>query len=120
MKEDQVVKTICTLVCLSLSTAAGAATFDDPEWPCIQRKVEDLSLGIMWPHPVSPAKLRDEYGLVIGHIGIVIVDGDERKLVHAASSDLAGWYEGGSVVEVPLLEYLSRVEKFNGVIVTRF
>lgn len=87
--------------------------------------VDELAEGdIVWfvldPAHKSGAKLRDEYGLVIGHIGIVIVDGDVRKLVHAASSDLAGWYEGGSVVEVPLLEYLSRVEKFNGVMVTRF
>jgi hypothetical protein len=59
LKEDQIVRIICTLVCLSLCTAAGAATFDDPEWPCVQRKVENLSLGIMWPHPVSAAKLRD-------------------------------------------------------------
>lgn len=26
-----------------------AATFDDPTWPCQQRKVEALSLGLMWP-----------------------------------------------------------------------
>lgn len=26
-----------------------AATFDDPTWPCQQRKVETLSLGLMWP-----------------------------------------------------------------------
>ncbi|TYC53921.1 hypothetical protein FMN50_14195 [Rhodobacterales bacterium] len=28
---------------------AKAATFDDPSWPCQQRKVETLSLGLMWP-----------------------------------------------------------------------
>ncbi|MEP2028266.1 MAG: hypothetical protein ABJI96_06115 [Paracoccaceae bacterium] len=52
-------KIISTLVCLSLCTPAGAATFDDPEWPCVQRKVENLSLGIMWPHPVSAENLHD-------------------------------------------------------------
>ncbi len=26
-----------------------AADFSDPGWPCIQRKVKSLSLGIMWP-----------------------------------------------------------------------
>ncbi len=25
---------------------------DDPDWPCVQRKVEHLSVGVMWPHPI--------------------------------------------------------------------
>jgi hypothetical protein len=29
-----------------------AADFSDPTWPCIQRKVEGLSIGLMWTHPV--------------------------------------------------------------------
>ena len=28
--------------------AAEAATFNDPTWPCIQRKVSNLSIGQMW------------------------------------------------------------------------
>lgn len=35
------------------SPGTHAATFDDPTWPCIQRKVESLSLGLMWPIPLS-------------------------------------------------------------------
>ncbi|MBK5933299.1 hypothetical protein C8N32_101255 [Rhodovulum imhoffii] len=31
---------------------AGAADFSDPSWPCIQRKVERLSIGLMWQHPI--------------------------------------------------------------------
>ena len=27
----------------------ASATFDDPTWPCIQRKVETLSPALMWP-----------------------------------------------------------------------
>lgn len=34
------------------ATSVNSADFSDPTWPCIQRKVEKLSLGIMWPHPV--------------------------------------------------------------------
>ncbi len=41
-------------------------------------------------------------------------------LVHAARSDLEGWYEGGTVVKVPLADYLARVDRFSGLIVTRF
>lgn len=33
-------------------TPAAAADYSDPTWPCIQRKVERLSVGLMWPHPV--------------------------------------------------------------------
>ena len=36
-----------------------AATYSDPSWPCIQRKVEDLSLGIMWPHPISEQQIAE-------------------------------------------------------------
>ena len=68
----------------------------------------------------SGAKMRQDYGLVVGHIGIVVVDEGKTNLIHAASSDLEGWYTGGTVVQLPLSEYLSRVDKFAGVIVTRF
>ena len=42
-------------VALSLILAAGsthAADFSDPTWPCIQRKVPTLSVGLMWTHPL--------------------------------------------------------------------
>lgn len=38
---------------IGVTSAAGAADFSDPTWPCIQRKVDRLSPGIMWPHPVE-------------------------------------------------------------------
>ncbi|WP_255731634.1 hypothetical protein [Phaeobacter sp. B1627] len=37
---------------LLISNTAGpvfATDFADPTWPCVQRKVEKLSLGLMWP-----------------------------------------------------------------------
>lgn len=40
-----------------LATAAKAADFSDPTWPCIQRKVGALSIGLMWPHPVPEESL---------------------------------------------------------------
>lgn len=80
----------------------------------------DIVWFVLDPSHESGAMLRDKYGLVIGHIGLVIVENGQRMLIHAASSDLAGWYEGGTVVQVPLQEYLARVDKFAGVIVTRF
>ena len=42
------------VLCLA-ATPGAAADFSDPTWPCIQRKVENLSLGLMWPHEVAQA-----------------------------------------------------------------
>ncbi|MCY0096482.1 hypothetical protein [Hoeflea ulvae] len=39
---------------------ALAKDFSDPTWPCIQRKVDQLSLGLMWPYPVPEAQLAPE------------------------------------------------------------
>jgi hypothetical protein len=36
----------------ALVAPAAAAEFDDPEWPCIQRKVEEISLFQMWSGPM--------------------------------------------------------------------
>ncbi len=80
----------------------------------------DIVWLVLNPMHEGARKLRKEYGLVIGHIGIVIEEDDRPWLVHAASSPLEGWYEGGRVVAVPLTEYLNRVERFYGVMVTRF
>ena len=80
----------------------------------------DVVWFVLDPSNDGAAKLRDEHGLVIGHIGIVIVEEGSPVLVHAARSGLEGRYEGGTVVTVPLLEYLDRVERFAGVIVTRY
>lgn len=36
------------LIVGSLALRGAAAEFDDPEWPCIQRRVPELSIGQMW------------------------------------------------------------------------
>ena len=79
----------------------------------------DVIWFVLDPGVASARKLRDQYGLVIGHVGLVIVEDGQPWLVHAAVSGLSGWYDGGTVVKVPLPEYLGRVEKFGGVMVTR-
>jgi hypothetical protein len=55
-----------TLPLLAVALAAGlgaspapAANFDDPDWPCIQRKVPALWLGQMWTGPVPEGSWRD-------------------------------------------------------------
>ena len=39
--------------------AALAASNKDPDWPCIQRKVPELSLGQIWSGPELPAAAKD-------------------------------------------------------------
>ena len=80
----------------------------------------DIAWLVLDPADPKARALRDEHGLVIGHVGIVIVEDGERRLVHAASSPLPGWYEESGVVSVPLAVYLDRVERYGAVVVTRF
>lgn len=80
----------------------------------------DIVWFVLSPQHAGARALREEHGLVIGHIGIVVREGGEARLVHAAVSGLEGHYAGGTVVTVPLAAYLPRVERFVGVCVTRF
>jgi hypothetical protein len=79
----------------------------------------DVAWFVLDPDQPAARRLREEQGLVIGHIGIVIVEDGRPWLVHAARSGLDGWYDGGRVVSVPLDVYLRRVERFAGVVITR-
>ena len=45
---------IAPILTLSFGGSAIAADFADPTWPCVQRKVETLSPGLMWPVPIDP------------------------------------------------------------------
>ena len=44
------------IACLAAALPAAAADFADPTWPCIQRKVENLSPGLMWALPPDAAQ----------------------------------------------------------------
>jgi len=67
---------------------AEAATFNDPSWPCQQRKVEQLSLGLMWPYPLQedqsgvafPKDARD----LAGHLGLRRLSLEEADRLVAA------------------------------------
>lgn len=42
---------------------SNAAVFNDPTWPCIQRKVEKLSLGLMWE---GAQEVPDQHSVKLG------------------------------------------------------
>jgi len=46
-------------VLLVTAVAGLAASNQDPDWPCIQRKVPELSLGQIWNGPELPASAKD-------------------------------------------------------------
>ncbi len=48
---------LVTLLLTQFSGSAGATDFSDPDWPCIQRKVENLSASLIWPAPITRAPL---------------------------------------------------------------
>jgi hypothetical protein len=79
----------------------------------------DLLFFVLNEHNENAAKLRQQYGLLIGHQGIVHVDKGQVTVIHAARSSLSGAYEGNRVVEVALQTYLRRVEKWKGIMVSR-
>ena len=45
--------TLVLCAALGLGGTVQGADYSDPSWPCIQRKVESLSVGLMWPYPVG-------------------------------------------------------------------
>jgi hypothetical protein len=93
-----------------------------PETALVEAELQegDIVWLVLDPDHPQGGKLRREFGLVIGHIGIVIESEGRPWLVHAASKGLEGWYEGGTVVKVPLAVYLDRVGRYSGIMVTRF
>lgn len=50
---------LAVLLLLALPPFALAASSNDPDWPCIQRKVPELSLGQVWNGPELPAAAGD-------------------------------------------------------------
>lgn len=58
MQSKRLLSLVFAVFCLG--GPGGAADFSDPTWPCIQRKVERLSVGLMWPHPIEEITLSDQ------------------------------------------------------------
>lgn len=72
-------RTVLAAALVFATVPAFAADYSDPTWPCIQRKVERLSLGLMWPHPVPEtqpenADLRAQIGELAGRLALRRLD----------------------------------------------
>lgn len=55
-----------------------ATDYSDPTWPCIQRKVENLSAALMWRYPLPetppPAGIADEVTALAGALALRRID----------------------------------------------
>lgn len=75
------------LVVLIAPAPADAANGGDPTWPCVQRKVDSLSLGLMWPDPIEQAPLHEEIAADAADLAAKLelrrVDMDEAKALIA-------------------------------------
>ena len=54
------VRTLALAFIISAPAPLLAADFSDPTWPCVARKVESLSLGLMWPHALEDTQKMKE------------------------------------------------------------
>ena len=54
--KSTIVATLTGLILFALPNTPQAADSKDPNWPCVQRKVPTLSLGMMWGGPIPEGK----------------------------------------------------------------
>ncbi|MCR9147854.1 MAG: hypothetical protein NXH74_11725 [Rhodobacteraceae bacterium] len=83
---------IVPLTCLGLAGPGFAADYSDPTWPCVQRKVERLSLGLMWTHPVpetlpESAEARRDIQELAGQLGLRKLELEELEPQIAAFAE---------------------------------
>jgi hypothetical protein len=73
------------LILIGVAGPALAADPTDPDWPCIQRKVEHLSIGVMWPHPIpeEAAPLPEGLGDVAAQLALRRVSETEAQALVA-------------------------------------
>ena len=85
---------VAALVALGTAAPTWAAGPSEPDWPCIQRKVEHLSFGVMWPHPVPQTAdaLPPDLGDVAARLAVRRVSLEEaRALVESVAAANPGF-----------------------------
>lgn len=88
-------------VALTLVASADAADYSDPTWPCVQRKVGSLSLGLMWPHPLDPEaeastdQMRADIDELAGYLSLRRVELDS---LHPRTAAFVAAYDGNADV----------------------
>ncbi|MHA6345980.1 hypothetical protein [Roseivivax sp. CAU 1761] len=86
---------LAAALALGLAGPLAAADYSDPTWPCIQRKVERLSPGLMWPETgAAPPELPDAQRAAVADLAEALalrrVDLEEAETRIAAFTEAHG------------------------------
>ena len=85
---------VLALACLGAAGPGLAADFSDPTWPCIQRKVEDLSLGLMWPYQVVDGETAKNTADIDEIAGLLALRRIELEDLRPQVAEFAARYNG--------------------------
>lgn len=78
---------------LVLSLPAGAASSEDPNWPCVQRKVPEVSAGMVWAGPPLE-ELQDDWRRDPEVSALAAKVTERRTDIDTAKADIAGFAAG--------------------------
>ncbi len=68
------------VLCSFAVVFAGAVTAEnDPNWPCEQRKVDEISIGQMWPYEITGDELSEDGTKLAAILGLRRVTSEEAK-----------------------------------------
>ncbi len=85
---------VMALAWLGTAGPGLAADFSDPTWPCIQRKVEDLSLGLMWPHQIAENETTEHSADIDEIAGLLALRRIELEDLQPQVAEFAARYNG--------------------------
>lgn len=85
---------VMALAWLGTAGPSIAADFSDPTWPCIQRKVEDLSLGLMWPHQITESESTQNSADIDEIVGLLALRRIELEDLKPQVAEFAARYNG--------------------------
>ncbi|AWM28407.1 hypothetical protein AOX55_00005631 (plasmid) [Sinorhizobium fredii CCBAU 25509] len=84
--------------------------FSDPDWPCIQRKAENLSVSLMWPEPITRMPLAPAASDLVAILSL------RRVTLEEAGADVQAFIEKTAAVDGQLLGniFLAVFENLSG------
>lgn len=95
MRGSRVIATSILLYAASLAASFGAAQ-NDPTWPCVQRKVPELSVGQVWSGPDIPETAKSW---------------DDDTAIHALVDELAARRNPLDVAQKKIVEFAGSLPK---------
>lgn len=82
-------RAILAMVIAATAAPVTAAVYDDPEWPCIQRRVDELAMFQMWPAAMPEGDWREDER--IEHLAATIAP--RRMEMEEVEARVSEWLE---------------------------